>query len=208
MFKRISFVVVFAACVALSVAGCKSKPQPEDLTQPVPEASGDPSMMGANGGFGGPGGAYDGVGGGAGANGEWVNSTSNVGGGSSDGWVPADPGRNLNMPVIYFAYDSDLLVPSETANLDRIAEYLADKANLGLVIEGHCDQRGTEEYNRALGERRANAVRAYLTGRGVQDARIRTVSFGKDKPAVTGAGESIWRQNRRAVPVPMLITRP
>jgi peptidoglycan-associated lipoprotein len=109
------------------------------------------------------------------------------------------------MPVIYFAYDSDVLVPSETANLDKIAAYLNNHPSLGLVIEGHCDSRGTDEYNRALGERRANAIRAYLAGRGVADAKMKTVSYGKDKPAVDGSGEGIWRQNRRGVPVPMQI---
>ncbi|MBO5668250.1 MAG: OmpA family protein [Lentisphaeria bacterium] len=109
------------------------------------------------------------------------------------------------MPVIYFAYDSDVLVPSETANLDKIAAYLLKNPSLGLVIEGHCDSRGTDEYNRALGERRANAIRAYLAGRGVPDSNMKTLSFGEDKPAVSGSGESIWRQNRRGVPVPMQI---
>jgi peptidoglycan-associated lipoprotein len=84
---------------------------------------------------------------------------------------------------------------------------MSDKPNLGLVIEGHCDQRGTEEYNRALGERRANAIRAYLANRNVADSKIKTVSFGKDKPATTGNGESVWKQNRRGVPVPMILPR-
>ena len=125
-----------------------------------------------------------------------------------DGWREADPsGKRLNMPVIYFKYDSDALVPSETANLDKIAIYLSDKPELGLVIEGHSDQRGTEEYNRALGERRANAIRAYLVKRGVADNKIKTVSYGEDKPAVSGNGESVWKQNRRGVPIPMILPR-
>ncbi|MBE6394788.1 MAG: peptidoglycan-associated lipoprotein Pal [Lentisphaerae bacterium] len=111
------------------------------------------------------------------------------------------------MPVIYFKYDSDVLVSSETANLDKIARYLSDKPEMGLVIEGHCDQRGTEEYNRALGERRANAIRTYLVKRGVADYKIKTVSYGEDKPAVSGNGESAWKQNRRGVPVPMILPR-
>ncbi len=124
-----------------------------------------------------------------------------------DGWVPVDPENRLNWPVIYFAYDSDLLVPSETANLDRILAYVSDKPDLAILIEGHCDQRGTEEYNRALGERRANAIRAYLTGKGFEDGRIKTISYGKDRPAVEGQNENIWAQNRRGVPVPMRMTR-
>ncbi len=193
--------MMLALCLtaALVISGCKSKTPPEDL-QPVPEAVEDPTGMGMGMGMG-----LDSTGGaGFGADGSWVASTSNVGGGDADGWTLADPsGNRLGMPIIYFAYDSDMLVPSESEKLDRIAEYLSDKPVLGLLIEGHCDQRGTEEYNRALGERRANAIRAYLTGRGLNDMRIKTISYGEDKPAVQGSGEAVWQQNRRGVPVPM-----
>ena len=194
-----------AAVIGFVGAGCSlfsNEVPPEDLT-PVPEAIDDPgyNSTGLGAGAGGQFGAGSGVG-------EWVDSTSNVGGADDQGWVLADPsGNRLNMPIIYFAYDSDLLVPSETANLDRIAAYMSDKPTLGLVIEGHCDQRGTEEYNRALGERRANAIRAYLAGKGVPDERMKTISYGEDKPAVQGSGENVWRQNRRGVPVPMRIPR-
>ena len=139
---------------------------------------------------------------------DWQDPASFGGAVDKDGWREADPsGNRLNMPVIYFKYDSDALVPSETANLDKIAAYMSDKPELGLVIEGHCDQRGTEEYNRALGERRANAIRAYLVKRGVANNKIKTVSYGEDKPAVSGKGESVWKQNRRGVPVPMIMPR-
>ncbi|MBO5307780.1 MAG: OmpA family protein [Lentisphaeria bacterium] len=124
----------------------------------------------------------------------------------ADGWRLADPsGNRLNMPIIYFAYDSDTLIASQRELLDKIADYLAANSTLGLVIEGHCDQRGTDEYNRALGERRANAIRAYLAGKGVADKRMKTVSYGKEKPAVTGSGDSVWSKNRRGVPVPMIM---
>ena len=125
-------------------------------------------------------------------------------GADADGWIEADPtGNRLGMPIVYFAYDSDLLVASESAKLDAIADYMSKQPVLGLVIEGHCDQRGTDEYNRALGERRANAIRAYLANRGIADNRIKTISYGKDKPAVDGNGEEAWKKNRRGVPVPM-----
>lgn len=150
----------------------------------------------------------DAFGAGSGEVGKWGDPNALASGADADGWRPADPsGRNLGFPVIYFAYDSDVLVPSETANLDKIAAYLSKNVQLGIVIEGHCDNRGTDEYNRALGERRANAIRAYLAGRGVADSRMKTMSFGEDKPAVEGSGESIWRQNRRGVPVPMVMPR-
>ena len=202
--RKYYWMLALGLTVAVALSGCKSTTPPEDL-QPVPEAVEDPNGAGTDlnsrsgGSFGGgtdwqKGASEASFGGGAGAG----------AGADADGWTLADPsGNRLGMPIIYFAYDSDMLVPSETGKLDRIAEYLSDKPVLGVLIEGHCDQRGTDEYNRALGERRANAIRAYLAGRGVADNRLKTISYGKDKPEVQGSGESVWRQNRRGVPVPM-----
>ena len=209
------FHLMLALCLLTVVAlsGCKSTTPPEDL-QPVPEALEDPN--GAGGGMGGAGNGGFGPGGagfGPGAEGKWgagadEKSLGGAAGADADGWVEADPtGNRLGMPIVYFAYDSDLLIPREAAKLDAIADYMSKQPVLGLVIEGHCDQRGTDEYNRALGERRANAIRAYIVGRGIADNRLKTVSYGKDKPAVAGSGESIWRQNRRGVPVPMKMPR-
>ncbi len=201
MFRSFIGCAAAAAVVVLFGAGCESTP-PEDTTLPmVPAAVDDPNMM--SGGFTGVGGGgFDG----SGATG-WQEGGAAV---SADpnGWVEADPsGNRLGMPIIYFAYDSDMLVPSETEKLDQIVAYLGDKPDLALVIEGHCDQRGTEEYNRALGERRANAIRAYMAGRGLGDNRMKTISYGEDRPAVSGSGESVWSQNRRGVPVPMRMPR-
>jgi len=198
MFKNLLHVSALAAL--LVVCGCSSTPVTEDNTNPVLEpALNDPSGLNSSAGD-----QFSSLGGGAGQ-GQWVDPSQLAGNADADGWIPIDPQNRLNMPVIYFAYDSDVLVPSETANLDKIAAYMMQRPSLGLVIEGHCDSRGTDEYNRALGERRANAIRAYLAKRGVSDANMKTVSFGEDKPAVSGSGESIWRQNRRGVPVPMQI---
>ena len=204
MFNKLS--VFAAAAMLFTIVGCESIAIEEDSTLPVPEAEQDPRGLRAAGGSG-----YDpgsSLGNGAGQGG-WVDpgqlNDPAAGGVDADGWRAVDPVNRLGMPIIYFAYDSDVLVPSETANLDKIAAYLLKNPTLGLVIEGHCDSRGTDEYNRALGERRANAIRAYLAGKGVPDNNMKTVSYGKDKPAVSGSGESIWRQNRRGVPVPMEI---
>ena len=200
MFKR-AILSVSAAMLLLVGYGCASTQVAEDPDAPVVEPALDGPGTGLNAG---PGDGVSGLGSGAGQ-GAWVSSDKLGANADPDGWVPVDPQNRLNMPIIYFAYDSDVLVPSETANLDKIAAYLNKHTKLGLVIEGHCDSRGTDEYNRALGERRANAIRAYLAGRGVDDARMKTVSYGKDKPAVSGSGESVWRKNRRGVPVPMRI---
>ncbi len=104
----------------------------------------------------------------------------------------------IGLPKIYYAYDSDALVGQERAKLDAVADYMLANPELLLSIEGNCDERGTEEYNRALGERRALAVQKYLADKGVSNDRMRTLSYGKDKPAVQGSGEAVWAQNRRA----------
>ena len=206
MFKSIISCAVVAACLFV-FTGCKSDAPDQDLS-PIPGAKADPNgaYAYADAGLGSQAGLVDA----AAQNGAWVDSGKEgaLGDADADGWRLADPtGNRLGMPVIYFAYDSDTLVPSEQDKVSRIAAYLAQHPELGLLIEGHCDQRGTEEYNRALGERRANAIRAALAASGVKDTNLKTNSFGKDKPAVDGQGESSWRQNRRGVPVPMVMPR-
>ena len=97
----------------------------------------------------------------------------------------------------YFALDSYALPPNEIAKVDAVGQHLNANANHVLIIEGHCDERGSNEYNLALGENRALAVRSYLVNMGVAADRIQTVSFGEEKPAVMGMDESAWSMNRR-----------
>ncbi|MDE3066524.1 MAG: peptidoglycan-associated lipoprotein Pal [Verrucomicrobiota bacterium] len=99
--------------------------------------------------------------------------------------------------TIHFAFDSAAIRSSEQANLQSVASALSSDASAKLLIEGNCDERGTEEYNRALGERRALAAREALAQMGVDPNRIRTISYGKDKPADPGHDESAWAKNRR-----------
>ena len=206
--KRSMFIGMTMSALVFLAAGCGSDRPPEDLTGAVPEAVADPNGARFNNTSlnSGSGDNYGSIGNSGATPGPWVASSAIGSTADKDGWIEADPsGNRLGMPVIYFKYDEDALVPSEREKLDRIAAYMSDKPTLGLVIEGHCDQRGTEEYNRALGERRANAIRAYLVSKGVADGKIKTVSYGADKPAATGSGEDVWKQNRRGVPVPMII---
>jgi len=98
----------------------------------------------------------------------------------------------------FFEYDSHVLSGSAREALDVDAGVLRTKPGLSVIIEGHCDERGTAEYNQALGERRAKAARDYLVASGIDAGRIRTVSYGKERPFVEGQGESAWSQNRRA----------
>lgn len=101
-------------------------------------------------------------------------------------------------PPAYFAYDKSAIGDAEKPKLDRIFEHLTQNPNAHLLIEGHCDERGGEEYNRALGERRALAVRKYLTDLGIDGSRLHTLSYGEERPAATGKTEEAYRLNRRA----------
>lgn len=100
-------------------------------------------------------------------------------------------------PVL-FAYDSAQIDPAEQSKLDRVAQHLRSNPQANLVIEGHCDERGSAEYNMALGERRALATRAYLIGAGIDGSRLQTKSFGEEQPVDPGHSEDAWRKNRRA----------
>ena len=102
---------------------------------------------------------------------------------------------------VFFGYDRYDLTPEATSVLDRQAAWLAAYPTVTVVVEGHSDERGTREYNLALGDRRAAAARNYLVAKGVDAARIRTISYGKERPAVGGADEAAWAQNRRAATV-------
>ena len=101
------------------------------------------------------------------------------------------------MNTVHFAYDSAAVRKSEQANLQAVAAALSSDASAKLLIEGNCDERGTEEYNRSLGERRALAVREALAKLGVDPMRVRTISYGKDRPADPGHDEDAWSKNRR-----------
>lgn len=100
---------------------------------------------------------------------------------------------------VFFAYDSSELSAAAQATLDLQAQWLRSFPSATIRVEGHCDERGTREYNLALGERRANSVREYLISQGVNAGRIETISYGKERPAVAGANETAWSQNRRSV---------
>jgi peptidoglycan-associated lipoprotein len=112
--------------------------------------------------------------------------------------LPADGNRNLFAPV-YFAYDSSQVNPEEAGKVEDVAAALKRGKHSGVIVEGHADERGSREYNLALGERRALAVRDYLISLGADPAAIQTKSYGEEQPADMGHDEAAWRKNRRAV---------
>ena len=103
--------------------------------------------------------------------------------------------------VIYFDTDKYDIDSDDAAALRQQAQYLLQYANIRATIEGHCDERGTREYNLALGDRRANAAKNYLVSLGVPAARLTTISYGKERPVALGSDEASWAKNRRAVTV-------
>jgi peptidoglycan-associated lipoprotein len=171
--------------VALAVSGgigCRSSRKPAiagpGTTQPV-DGSWNPT---------GSGGSTDGI-----------NTVGGEGGIGSDlpgaGSLTGDEASPL--ADVYFDYDSAAVTAEAQGVLQRHAEWIQRHPQVRLSVEGHCDERGTIEYNLSLGEQRARAVYDYLTSLGVPGARLSTVSFGKERPLDSGRGESAWAKNRR-----------
>lgn len=109
-----------------------------------------------------------------------------------------DPNNLLSKRVVYFDFDSSTIRDDALPIIQAHANYLASNSQVTFTLEGHADERGTREYNLALGERRADAVRRLLIANGVSPAQVRVVSYGEERPAVLGHDESAWSMNRRA----------
>lgn len=155
----------------LLLAACSSAPEP---------APGGPGGPGGPGSMGGPGAG--------------IGSKSIVPGSQQD--LEASAGDR-----VFFAFDRSDISPEARQTLERQAEWLRRYPNVTATIEGHCDERGTREYNLALGERRAQAAKNVLVALGIPASRISTISYGKERPAVVGSTEEAYAQNRRAVTV-------
>jgi len=169
--------ILLAATALVAVAGC-SKKRPETL----PPAPGGPPVIDNTG--------ADGANGGEEGNGGRSGPGSN-----------ADFVRSVQSNTVNFGLDQYDIDPTARAILDSQVEWLARFPAVRITVEGHCDERGTREYNLALGDRRANAAKNYLVARGVDAGRIRTISYGKERPVALGSDEGSWAQNRRAVTV-------
>jgi peptidoglycan-associated lipoprotein len=160
------------AMLAVAVAGCAPK-KPKEL----PPAPGGPA-----------------------ASSETQGGGDQTAGGVTPGSVE-DFRAQAGSDTIHFGTDLYDIDASAAATLDAQAAWLAKYPSIRVTIEGHCDERGTREYNLALGDRRANAAKNYLAGKGVNPSRMSTISYGKERPAAMGSDESSWAQNRRAVTV-------
>ncbi len=186
--NRFVFPLVLALVATIGATGCKKgQPKTTPLPGPQPALVGDDNNSGTMGG-GTVGGEGSGVGSGPGG-----GATANL---DEFEGMTKDPAA-LAAYTVHFSFDSAVIKKSEQSKIEAIASALKSSPNDKLVIEGNCDERGTEEYNRSLGERRALAAREALAKAGVSPDRIRTISFGKDKPVNTGHDDAAWTANRR-----------
>jgi peptidoglycan-associated lipoprotein len=171
---------LIAACAALALtAGCAKK---APRTLPPPPMTSNEGAQG-NGGPGGGGADAGTVG------------QANLGG------PRADFLRSVPSDRVFFGTDDYGIDDEDRRTLDAQAPWLLAHPGIAVTIEGHCDERGTREYNLALGDRRANAVKDYLQAKGIPAARMTTISYGKERPVALGSNEEAWAQNRRAVTV-------
>lgn len=127
-----------------------------------------------------------------------------TGSGASASTGGAIPGSQQDLVAnvgdrVFFAYDQNSLSGDARSTLDRQAAWMQRYPQVSVQVAGNCDERGTEEYNLALGQRRANAARDYLVARGVSGARITTISYGKERPVALGSDEQAYAQNRNAI---------
>jgi len=131
-------------------------------------------------------------------------------GAGEDGELYADFGtriQGVTFEPVYFLFDQNMILKTQEDKLIKVAEYLRSNAAAGVVIEGNCDERGTTEYNRALGEKRAIAAKTFLMDQGIAESRIKTVSYGEERPAQSGTGEDVFRLNRRDEFIPVTMKK-
>ena len=181
--------LVLAAIMAATSAGCKTKPK--NIT-PIP---------GGNANVAGTGNLLNRDNGGklnSGGDVVTIDETGNIGLSDLEEFENMVMDRDaLAAQTVYFEVDRSEIHPDDLGKVEAVAGILAQDAQNKVLIEGHCDERGTEEYNRALGERRALSVRDALAGLGVSADRIRTMSFGEDRPADPGLDDAAYSRNRR-----------
>ncbi len=107
-------------------------------------------------------------------------------------------GASVDAKAVFFAYDDYTLSMDAQATLNKLADQLKGNKSAVVQVEGHCDERGSTEYNIALGQKRAQSVKDYLVRLGIEDSRLSTISYGEEKPAAEGHDESSWSKNRRS----------
>jgi peptidoglycan-associated lipoprotein len=179
---------VLAILPALMLLGCGTSGQVEEGTETGVSTSATTGDSGSDV-------STSGVGSGGATSGEGMEGAAAT---SFQGDPLDDPDSLLAKRVVYFDFDKSDIKGDFRDLIQAHAEYLASHANVSVTLEGHTDERGTREYNIALGERRANAVQRMLTLQGASASQIRVVSYGEERPAALGHDEDAWSLNRRA----------
>ena len=182
---KFSTLLALGLILTLAVTGCHTK---RSYFTPIPKKAG---------GIGGTG-PESTESGGKLAGGESITGTPDTGipqGQGHPGW--AEDRAHFANETVHFAFDSSAVRSEDKSKVEAVADYLKSSASAAIKIEGHCDERGTAEYNRALGERRALALREAIVGLGIDATRVDTISYGFDRPVAPGHNETAWSQNRR-----------
>ncbi|EWY39588.1 OmpA/MotB [Skermanella stibiiresistens SB22] len=192
---RLKLIGIVGALLVLTA--CETAPMDASSNSGMGAARGG---VGNGYGAGGPGGVGVGGAGGVGSGGAAGLSGSRNGAGGVIPGSQQDLANNVGDRV-FFGYDQTDLSTEARTTLERQAAWLKQFGNVTVTVEGHSDERGTREYNLALGDRRANSVKNYLVTQGVAPNRIATLSYGKERPAIGASGDQAWAQNRRGVTV-------
>lgn len=172
---------LIVVCVAILMAvGCKKAPTPAPPATPLPTLPAPEAQTVTQS-------PLD----------KGVIDESALGGDTFSAKSVDDLNKEQVLTDVYFDFDKSSLTPATRNALAEHAKWLQEHNNVKILIEGHCDERGTEQYNMALGDRRANSVKNYLVSLGVSSDRMRTISYGEMYPKVEGHGEWAWSQNRR-----------
>lgn len=204
---KMMMLAVTAAAVAVQGTGCAYF-EGDETAKPFYRkgirggADANTGHAGANAGNYGDADLTGGVGGGAGAGAGDLAGMANPGAYKDGAGVNNYDGFGTPIPGVvfqplYFKFDQSIVSPDEEAKVNAVIQYLQSNPGTGVVIEGNCDSRGTDEYNRALGERRALAAQEMMVGAGIDSSRIKTLSYGEEKPAVQGNTEEAHAGNRR-----------
>ena len=202
-----SAVVVTLLVLSVALAGCAKRPATTQASAPAPSSASVPSMTGgqpaavsdATTGAGTRGGAAAGA-----SSGAATGAGGAAAGGDAAGASPTSRVATKEFTAvpelrdIHFEFDKYDVRAEDTKILDANAAWLKSNGNMLVLVEGHCDERGTNEYNLALGERRAKAAMNYLVSQGVQASRITIISYGEERPVCAEKSEACWAQNRRA----------
>lgn len=197
MKKSLFSLLALALVLSVAATGCK----PKDKKRLTDLPAGSTRTTGSGTGTGtGPENVAAVPGGGTGTTGVTVPGTNPSDLPGREGLEGMTPDAEIfKNNTVYFEFDRSALRQGEQPKVQAVAQVLKERPTTKVQIEGHCDERGTEEYNRSLGEKRALAIREYLINLGIEGNRVFTLSFGEDKPAVQGHNEAAWEKNRRGV---------